>query len=824
MSARILIIDDSLTVRMSLSGLLNGNGFETLAVADLEAARAVLRQEQFALSILDVELPDGDGIAFLRELRSDPRLGNLPVMLLSTRAEVEDRVRGLERGADEYVGKPYDQSLVIRRARELTSRAPESTGIRLLVIEDSLTYAAYITDLLRKQGYDVLTAITGEEGLAVAGKERPNAILVDSRLPGIAGPDVIRQIRQDAALRRTPTLVLTASPDPDDEIRALKAGADSFLRKGQDPNVILACINVMLRSRGLALGPSSPRTLTSNRVACITGGNRVSQRLANAPENLAEFEFFATLEEFLQRPDELAPDCIVLETGDDLERAQNDSRELRSRPQLTDTSILVLGSVPYSEAVLPCVNAGADDYIPSNMEIQIVAARIAAQLRRKQYEDENRSIREQLLRSDMIARSQQELALSSAAKNEELRQLAVVAQQKAREAEEARREVQQLAESIPQIVWAADESGNATYFNLRWYEYTGFSEAESTGEGWWNAVDAAHRESGRKLWRQAVESGRNYSAEHQIRGKDGQYRWFLARAVPMRGGQGRVLRWFGTCTDIEERKNTEEALRRSEKLAATGRLAAAIAHEINNPLEAVVNLLYLARTVVLSSPTDAGKYLVMAEKELARVAHISKKTLAFYRDSTDPHETDVCSLVGEVAEVYSAHATSARVEIKGEYACTLRPKILAGEIRQVISNVIANAIDASRAEGRLRVRVHDSFNYRTRQRGVRIVVADNGSGISESVRSRLFQPFVTTKKDRGTGLGLWVSASIIERHNGSIRVRSVTESGRSGTCMSIFLPEHSDIRTDADETAELLKAVGRDLLGAQPATRSSAGD
>jgi signal transduction histidine kinase len=214
----------------------------------------------------------------------------------------------------------------------------------------------------------------------------------------------------------------------------------------------------------------------------------------------------------------------------------------------------------------------------------------------------------------------------------------------------------------------------------------------------------------------------------------------------------------------------------------------------------------------------------MAEKELARVAHISKKTLAFYRDSTDPRETDICLLVREVAEVYSSHATSARVEIQGEYNCSLLPKALPGEIRQVVSNVIANAIDASHAEGRLRIRVHDGRDYRTGKRGIRIVVADNGSGISESVRTSLFQPFVTTKKDKGTGLGLWVSASIIERHNGNIRVRSVADGKRSGTCMSIFLPEHSDIRTDADETAELLKAVGRDLLGAHSNTHSSAGD
>lgn len=812
MSRRILIIDDSLTVRMSLSGLLKDEGFETLSVADLETARRALIQERFALLILDVELPDGDGIAFLREIRSDPRLGNIPVMLLSTRAEVEDRVRGLERGADEYVGKPYDQALLIRRARELVSRSSQSTGIRLLVIEDSLTYVAFITDLLQKQGYEVVTALSGEEGLKRAGEERPNAILVDSRLPGIAGSDVIRQIRQDAALRRTPTLLLTGSPDPEDEIRALQAGADSFLRKGQDPNVILACIQVMLRSRSLPLASDAARTLTANRVVCITGEGSICRELVGISANEADIHFFSDVDDFLRNGEHVPPDCVVLEVGSDLRQAQADARALRSQPILTDSSILVLGSVPYGEAVLPCLQAGADDYIFSHASLEIIAARIAAQLRRKQYEDENRSIREQLLRSDLIARSQQEMALATAAKNEELRHLAQVAEQKAREAEDARREVQQLAESIPQIVFSADSAGHTTYFNDRWYEYTGFCEEQSLGDGWWAAVDDEHGEPCRARWHEAVAKGESYSAEYRIRGRDGSYRWFLARAVPMRDARARVLRWFGTCTDIDDRKNTEEALRRSEKLAATGRLAAAIAHEINNPLEAVVNLLYIARSVVSTSASDAAKYLAMAEKELARVAHISKKTLAFYRDSTDPCETDICSLVREVADLYSSQASSARVQIKGEYNCSSRPEALPGEIRQVISNVLANAIDASSPDGLLRIRVHDDVDQKTGKRGVRILVADNGTGIPDSIRAKLFQPFVTTKKDKGTGLGLWVSASIIERHNGHIRVRSIVKKGRSGTCMSIFLPEHSQIRTDADETAELLKAVGRDLL------------
>ncbi len=817
MKRRIFIVDDSLTVRMSLSGLLQDNGFETVSAATLEEARRIMRLETFALLILDVELPDGDGIDFLWELRSNARFGNIPVMLLSTRSEVEDRIRGLQRGADEYVGKPYDHSLVVRRARELTTRQEASTGIRLLVIEDSLTYTAYITDLLRNEGYEVLTAVTGEKGLQIAGEERPNAILVDNMLPGIAGPDVIRQIRQDVALRRTPTLLLTASPDPAEEVRALHAGADSFLRKGQDPNVILSCISVMLRSARAPQALPTARTMTANRLVCITGDNTFCYRLKDIFEERLEISFCKTYDEFLSSLDSMTPDCIVLETGHDLSRAENEARALRREPGLRDIPVLVLGATPYASSLQTCVNAGADDYVSTDSELEVIAARIAALLRRKQYEDENRSIREQLLRSDLIARSQQELALSSSAKNEELRLMAEMAQQKAREAEEARREVQQLAESIPQIVWAADSAGQMTYFNQRWYEHTGLTFEESSGVGWLSAVAENQRERVRQTWSQTVAGKRTYSEEYQLRGRDQTYRWFLVRALPMFDAAGTVVRWFGTCTDIEERKITEEALRRSEKLAATGRLAAAIAHEINNPLEAVINLLFIARSVLPSSPGETARYLVMADKELDRVAHISKKTLAFYRDTNDPRETDVCALVREICEVYSSRAASAQVHIHQQYNCTLLPSTLQGEIRQVISNILANALDASQPGGTIHVRVHDGVHPRTGNKGIRILIVDNGSGIPAALRAKLFQPFVTTKQHRGTGLGLWVSNSIIERHGGTIQVRSRAEGKRTGTCMAIFLPEDTDIRLESDETAQLLKAVGRDLLGGRPA-------
>lgn len=811
MNGRVLVIDDSLTVRMSLSGLLESNGIASRGVADLAAARIAMAEEPFALLLLDVELPDGDGIDFLREIRTTPRFASMPVMLLSTRAEVEDRVRGLERGADDYLGKPYDPAMVVRRVRELTTREQASDkAIRLLVIEDSLTYSAYIRDLLQKQGYEVLIAETGEDGLRVAAEARPAAIVVDAKLPGLPGPEVIRQIRQDAALRRTPTLLLTASTEADVELRALEAGADSFLRKGQDPNVILACINVLLRSSTAPM--AATRLPSTSRVVCITHGRRFTRELQHAAGSRSEFEFQNNVNEFLAQPSATPPDCILIDAGDEIQYAREETRALRKQPELRDVTILVVGAAPYSGALMPTVDAGADDYLSAAAGTEIVAARLSAQLRRKQYEDEARGIREQLLRSELTARAQRELAIAASMKNEELKRLARIAEKEAREADQARREFQQLAEAIPQIVWTADPTGEITYFNRRWYEYSGATADESLGYQWTNALPGSMREEQNNLWLKAVAGRTTYTAEYQLRRADGAYRWFLARALPMYDDSGRVLRWFGTSTDIEDRKNAEEALRRSEKLAATGRLAASIAHEINNPLEAVVNLVFIARTLLESAPKQAEDYLRIADQELARVSQISKRTLAFYRDPTSAERTDLCALVDDVANIYAPRASAMGISLNCELHCSRKPYTLPGEIRQVMSNLLANALDATPRDGTIRIRVRDATIQRSHQPGVRILVSDTGTGIAEAFRNKLFHAFITSKADRGTGLGLWVSASIVERHNGEIRVRTRNKGAHTGTCFSVLLPENGTIRTDADETSELLKALGRDLL------------
>jgi len=232
----------------------------------------------------------------------------------------------------------------------------------------------------------------------------------------------------------------------------------------------------------------------------------------------------------------------------------------------------------------------------------------------------------------------------------------------------------------------------------------------------------------------------------------------------------------------------QEALRRSEKLAVTGRLAASIAHEINNPLEAVTNLLYLLRRC--SDANLARRYLNEAEQELARVAEITKQTLRFYREPNHPVDTDVAAVLRSVLVLYNSRLGAAGIAVHPEIEAGSSTVLASpGELRQVIANIVGNAIDAMRRGGRLRIRVSTStFGGADR---VRLTIADTGSGIPLSLLPAIFEPFVTTKGETGTGLGLWVTGEIIRRNGWTIRVRTHCGPRQTGTAFSITMPLRS---------------------------------
>lgn len=283
---------------------------------------------------------------------------------------------------------------------------------------------------------------------------------------------------------------------------------------------------------------------------------------------------------------------------------------------------------------------------------------------------------------------------------------------------------------------------------------------------------------------------------------------WLVSAYPVRTNPTNI-RWAGIIVlDASDRKRSEEALRRSEKLAVTGRLAASIAHEINNPLEAITNLLFLMRNYT-TLDEQALNYVSMADHEVRRIAEITQQTLRFYRQSTLPARATMAELLDSVLSLHQGRFNSLEIQVERDYDPALDLFCFAGEIRQVMANLVANAVDANSNGGRILVRARRSHNWTNPSRaGVRFVVADTGTGMEPEVRESIFEPFFTTKEVTGTGLGLWVSHAIIVKHHGLVHVRSRAASPpgmansrtvTSGTVFEIFIPDDPDLVSSASQ-------------------------
>jgi PAS domain S-box-containing protein len=284
---------------------------------------------------------------------------------------------------------------------------------------------------------------------------------------------------------------------------------------------------------------------------------------------------------------------------------------------------------------------------------------------------------------------------------------------------------------------------------------------------------------------ESIANHTRYDIEYRTLSPEGQVRWVRAIGRTGYDSVGTPIRFDGITHDITSIKRSEEALRKSEKLAVVGRLAASIAHEINNPLEAVVSLIYVARSMATND--ELRGYLDTAEQELYRVAHIVSQSLRFHRQSTAASQVRISSLMDSALTLYRGRLKHSTVEITTKYRDTQPLICLSSELRQVFANLIGNAFEATRT-GRIELRAHPATDPRTGAPGIRAIIADTGHGIDSKTREHLFEAFVTTKGEFGTGLGLWVSAEILKRHHATIQVKSSTAPGHSGTIFSIFFP------------------------------------
>jgi len=582
MTDTVLIVDDSLTVRMDLQEAFEEAGFQTRVCATAAAAREALAGAAPQVVLLDVLLPDGDGVDLLKELRASDGASGAVVLMLSTEAEVKDRLRGLRTGADEYVGKPYDTHYVVARARELLrARQAEAAPGRstILVIDDSVTFREALRQALEEAGYAVLVAGSGEEGLRAAAAARPGAIVVDSILPGLDGATVIRRLRLDAALRSVPCLLLTSSEERDAELRALEAGADAFVRKEEDVAVILARLAAALRSAATSLPDKTASLLGPKRILAVDdSATYLAELAAMLRDEGYDVVSARSGEEALELLAVQAMDCILLDLLMPGLSGRETCQRIKAAPAVRDIPLIMLTALEDRGAMLDALEAGADDYIQKSSEFEVLKARVRAQLRRKQFEDDNRRIRKEL--HDMaleaaeasaaralaagLQRSRDELELRV---QERTAQLQAEIAERTR-AEETLRESQQLLQAISDnsaaVIYAKDLQGRYLLVNRRFAELFHIGDGAIVGRSDHTIFPKEAADAFRAMDQRAAAADEPLVEEETAPHDDGPHTYVSVKC-PLRDRHGRVYGVFGISTDITERKQVEDALRASEE-------------------------------------------------------------------------------------------------------------------------------------------------------------------------------------------------------------------------------------------------------------------
>jgi PAS domain S-box-containing protein len=354
-----------------------------------------------------------------------------------------------------------------------------------------------------------------------------------------------------------------------------------------------------------------------------------------------------------------------------------------------------------------------------------------------------------------------------------------------RRAEESRFHLAAIVDSADDAIISKDLNGIIKTWNHGARQLFGYEADEIVGQSVLRLFpeDLKHEENEilRKL--RAGEKIEHYETRRVS--KSGEVREVSVTISPIRNSAGEVVGASKIARDISDRKKVERLAIQAEKIATTGRMAAAIAHEINNPLASVLNLIFLSRQSGVS-PEDLRDYLATAESELERVSHIARQTLGYYRDSGSPSNVHLRDLMENVLTVYQGKLRKHGVVVDAEYNDLSKISVRPGEIIQVFSNVVSNALDAMPEGGRLSISI--TPKVKGSQDVLHIVVSDTGHGIERDDLGKVFEPFFTTKGNLGTGIGLWVTRQLVERYRGQISLSSSTHPRNSGTIVTIDLP------------------------------------
>lgn len=335
---------------------------------------------------------------------------------------------------------------------------------------------------------------------------------------------------------------------------------------------------------------------------------------------------------------------------------------------------------------------------------------------------------------------------------------------------------QKLTNSLPAMVWTCDNEGKLTFANSQWKRNIGETDS-------WLSSDIVHPsdiENCRRIWSEAQRTRNPFEIDCRFKlSPQSAFHWHILRATPLAAEDG-PAEWVGTCTDIEQQKIRDAEMKTAERLALTGRMASVIAHEINNPLEALTNILYLVQSE-FTSPEQAEAYLADAQHELVRISAITRQTLAWSRQEGSVVDIPASHLMEETLKLFTGKIKNKGIVLTSKLSAKPIVRVVPGEICQVLANLMSNAIDA--------VQVNGSIHLTADQDGdpphVRLSVRDDGRGMDLKQLETLFRPFQTTKGNLGNGLGLYVSKGIVDRHNGELQISSEPH---VGTEVTVILP------------------------------------
>ena len=674
--------------------------------------------------------------------------------LVSTALRADSYVEEAMRWLPPDPGPSDDTIASVRKEREGALFARHVDGGRILLADDNADMRDYVRRLL-EQHYDVTAVANGRQAVDLALSDPPDLILSDVMMPVMDGFGLLRSVRENPQIASTPVILLSARAGEESRIEGLELGADDYLVKPFTARELLARV-------GAHLSMAKARREAARREAELRAE--------------AELERRRLRELFVH-----APAAIGMTIGPDHRIVFMNPPYLQLLGRGKDADFT---GEPFREAVPEMVEQGIFDLLD------------------RVYETGNsHSEREKMVRLNRSGTGQPEVGyfnfvlqpafnVNGQVEGILIHVIEVTEQVQARQEVERRERLLQVAQraaNAGSFEWNVETM--ESYWSDDFYEVHRIGRDTKPGYQAWTALVLPEDLQNFEVQLNQAVSRRDevLVTEYRTVTPDGSQRWISNHGRLFYGQTGKLIKMVGIAMDVTQRKKAEDALRRSEKLAATGRLAASIAHEINNPLEAVTNLLFLISSYDLSE--EARAYLGLAEKELARVGDIATQTLRFYRQSYAPVTARVSELVDSVLKVYQSRLQAANVKVLKDYGEVSDLKCMSGEIRQVLANLVGNALDAMGNGGVLRLRIRAGRNWRNSwEPGIRITVADNGSGITAGILPRIFEPFVTTKESTGTGLGLWVSSEIVHKHSGYIQVRSCTEPGKNGTIFTVFLP------------------------------------